>query len=71
MKSSDSIADVAQPRDRRSPKGQGLLQKEGSPSPIQIRYFVAKLCIVVIYVLFERVSHLAFVELSTKVILLS
>ena len=42
-----------------------------------IRYFVAKLSIVAIYVLFERLSHgfneshPAFAELSTKAILLS
>ena len=41
-------------RDRRSPKGQGLLRKEGPPS--NIRYFVAKLSIVVIYVPFEKLS---------------
>ena len=44
--------------DRRSPKGQGLLRKEGPPMgpPSNMRYFVAKLSIIAIYVPFERLS---------------
>ena len=57
-------------RDLRSPKGQGLLQKEGPPT------FVAKPSIVAIYVLFERLSQgfeqkPSYFQLSTKDILLS
>ena len=79
---SNRVADVARA---------ALTERSGSStkgrSP-NIRYFVAKLSIVAIYALFERLSqgfqrkpscfrrvfkesHLAFVELSTKSILLS
>ena len=50
------VADIDGARERRSPKGQGLLQKEGPP----------KLSIVAIYMFFSK----AFMELSTKFSLL-
>ena len=46
-------ADVEGAQERRFTKGQGLLRKEGPP---KISYFVAKLSIVSIYALFERLS---------------
>ena len=75
------MAEVEGARERLSPKGQGLLRKEGPPTyAILSRNLVLSL--------FERLSqgfqrkpscfhrayyesHLAFVELSTKAILLS
>ena len=45
------MADVEGPWDRRSPKGQGLLRKEGPPKYANL---VDKLSIVAIYALYER-----------------
>ena len=79
------VADVARAREQRSPKGQGLLRKEGPPT---YAILSQNNSIVVIYTLFERLSqdfqrkpsclrrafnksNPAFVDLSTKALLLS
>ena len=70
----DRVAHVARARERRSPKGQGLLRKEGPPT-----YAILSRNLVLsrfshflkgFYRAFNK-SHPAFKELSTKAILLS
>ena len=59
------VAEVGGPQDRRSPKGQGLLQKKGPPT-----YAILSQNLVLSQLTHFLKSHPAFVELSTKVILL-
>ena len=69
----DRVADVEGARERRSPKGQGLLLKEGPPTYAILSRKLVLLQFMRFLKGFRRTlnkSHPAFVEHSTKVILL-
>ena len=69
-----SVADVEGARDQRSPKGQGLLRKEGPPTCAILSRNSVLLRFTRFLKGFRRAlnkSHPAFVEHSTKAILLS
>ena len=68
------VADVARARERRSPKGQGLLRKEGPPTYAILSRNLVLSRFARFLKGFHRAlneSHRAFVELSTKAIMLS